>query len=229
MRKLLISFMCSSALLSGCKLTIENQNHCSERTVFSPNGSEDMLEFVDLYRKNAWGTWAITREASQDIHLPLGWMKQNYLNASMDRSDFMKSPGCPKDQEFNEQDMVGGRFFNIVEIVEWPVDVDNSDGLLHRGIVRKYQRLYFNAGSKISVLRNEENKRWIRVAFDSRKPDELPMLPEGWTISAFELNRPLNVNLYGDIENTETSDGSLYQGPLDDELNFDQEELFTEI
>ena len=172
------------------------------------------FEIVDPLGGGVWLTRDWTVDAYEDFTFPwswLHWQKNDPRRGVADAGRFLRSPGCPADGQFTYMTAFGREFVQVVDLRAMPTRLEG--GRIRRIELEKHHVLSYAASSTVRVLASPEGERFILVAETFERTQE-PSVPQGWTLDAFELRQPVEVDLTGDVSVLRMTNEDSFQGPL---------------
>lgn len=174
-------------------------------------------ELIDLMRRQAWVTTDWTLEDYAEFSPPvtaLNWIKNEPRVGSASRASVLRSPGCERDGQFTFMHTFGREFFHIADLTS-AGQHDGTNGTIIEAAVLKYHRLQFDAGQTVSILVSPHGHRYIRVNRSAGEPVGAPALPKDWELHEQTLDRPLQVDLFGEVRVLRLHNGASYQRSLE--------------
>ncbi|MEO1661272.1 MAG: hypothetical protein AAFR51_09805 [Pseudomonadota bacterium] len=173
-------------------------------------------EFVDLGRRQVWGTSNWTDQEFNAFNLP--WHKPLYFKNDprvgyADQARILRSPGCETDGEFNTLSAFGQEFRHVVQLTSFN-RIDRGDKQLLVTRLVKYHELTYHAGREVRVLHAPDGQQYIAVARTANRSLKGITLPVGWWIDSYRLEEDFDLNLSGEITNIRTRNKDSFQGPL---------------
>ena len=186
-----------------------------EAAAGEPDGAwrSNGFEIVDGPQGIAWMAVDITEAEFEALELPAGWVSNpRDLEASF--GEFLKSPGETEPGTFEELDLLGHRWRHVATLSERGQPVD-AGGLLVSTRVDKHHRLTFEVGRTMTTVASPDGETYLRITRDPARTQDVPTVPAGWTLDAFEPDETFVVVLTPPTVVLRTDNQDAFQGPVD--------------
>jgi hypothetical protein len=81
---------------------------------------------------------------------------------SIDRAEFLRSPGCSDEGQFTYLQAFDKEFLNVVRFIEMNIPAD-TQGLISMTKLEKYHSLTYYSGRTVNILQSPTGERYIEV------------------------------------------------------------------
>jgi hypothetical protein len=172
-------------------------------------------ELLNLRSGEVWATGDWTPDEFSQFELPTSrifWRKNGPRVGLADEAAFLRSPNCDQG-EYTYLEAFGREFVQVVDL--GPITkLMGIRGPIQRVELEKYHVLTYWAGTTVSTLKNSAGEAFVAVAVGLDRADDLPTLPEGWTITERTLEHDQRIELLGNVSVLRLDNGDSYQGPV---------------
>ena len=180
-----------------------------------PRGDQpEGYELIDQLYKEVWGNRTMTREEWDAIVLPKTWMFwiKNTPREVVATGEFMRTPSCPKDNEWSYSEFFGHQFMNLTNFKSLNQPL-NDEGTWTKSIMWKYHRLTYAVGTEVWYITDPEGTKSLIISRDPNRTTEDPVMLPGWSMSKrYTLTKELVFDLFGDdISNIRGTNGDSFQ------------------
>ncbi|MEL6830025.1 MAG: hypothetical protein AAFO63_07800 [Pseudomonadota bacterium] len=194
---------------------------CAEKETPGLSEAQAGFEFVDIGRREVWGTsdWTVDgfRQFQPPWHKPL-YFKNDPRLSFADEGKIVRSPGC-SEGEFDTLHAFGREFRLVVRLVSFD-HAGRGDSQLRLTRLEKYHELTYLGGRAVDVLYDPDGEQYIAVARTFERNDREFVLPDGWQLETHILAEDFNLSLFGEVTNIRTSNQDSFQGPLSPQDRF---------
>lgn len=148
------------------------------------------------------------------LELPQGWLKNEPREGVSDGAFFVRSPTASVDGDFTIQEHFGYRWKHNATVIETGIELDDQ-GLLEGNYVAKLHTVTFNAGRTLDMLASPQGDRFILIARDANRTNDIPTIPANWQRYDTLIQDDWILELPNPTLNIRTDNEDSYQGPLD--------------
>ena len=194
--------------------TLGTPNNATTAASDEPRLGFELLEIVSPTEIRAWVVQEeMTLAEFEALELPLGWMKNQPREGTVDGGQFLRSPDGEFDGDRLIEEHFGYEWLHTATVTNANVEVD-EEGLLSGSHVSKYHEVYYDAGTTVPVLISPEGDVYVRIGRDAGRTTDDFTLPDGWQTDEITLAEDLVVVLPRPTLVIRTDNEDSYQGPV---------------
>ena len=213
--------------LTMCLMFFSGQNDAPKITtkcqsvdpsLFVIQGSQQVL--TNALQKEVWLSTKQDADAFSRIKLSakwLGWRKEAIKNAFYQKINLLRSPGCKEDGLFSQQTAFDLPFVHGFNILQNTLELSGTP--FRRTQVEAYFEVFFSPQTQLVILQDSDNNRYLKLWQAQCVDPDLSIalkssLPPQWSLRELTLQAAFVAQLTGSVQQLETSDSSVFLGPL---------------